>query len=361
MATTKYVAGVLPTFFSPCNTLDAVNTTPPEPTGSGLPSFRNSSFPSRIKRISEFLCRWGGCGILPAGSVVSWTSIYSPVTRNPETTFRMVPPFGSSVMGRRSYEKVLDWDSTFLRRGSPAFSDFPAKPMPLNTARADIARQASRRFIAAMRFFSEFSVVRPTAPTNLSSVPSNCDHKVPCGAIAHIPCDMPGSKRNEDHPTLGDLFRSPVVLKKQCSLLHQNELRVLNRMRRIRSDVGRLQGLVQRNHFTRCQLAVKDVPAFSSIRVGRHGQPLRKQYLRLGERHFSRRLRLKLRPGLACHRPYPPAEADKATCASRRLTGFMATNPTPASAFLPISSASEKSGIRPDVSKRTRQGRSRSR
>src|SRR5215472_5639937 len=39
MAITKYIAVVLPTFLSPCNTLDAVNTTQPEPIGSGLPSF----------------------------------------------------------------------------------------------------------------------------------------------------------------------------------------------------------------------------------------------------------------------------------------------------------------------------------
>ena len=65
---------------------DAVKTTPPGPTGSGLPSLMNSRLPSRMRRNSEWLWRCGGCGILPAGSVVSCTSTNSPVARVPDNT-----------------------------------------------------------------------------------------------------------------------------------------------------------------------------------------------------------------------------------------------------------------------------------
>jgi hypothetical protein len=36
-------------------------------------------------------CLCGGCGIFPAGSIVSWISMNSPVGRTPDMTLRMVP------------------------------------------------------------------------------------------------------------------------------------------------------------------------------------------------------------------------------------------------------------------------------
>ena len=58
-------------FFSPCMTFDAVKITEPGPITAVLPSVVTSTLPSRIMTNSEWGWRCGGCGICPAGSVVS--------------------------------------------------------------------------------------------------------------------------------------------------------------------------------------------------------------------------------------------------------------------------------------------------
>src|SRR6267378_4464570 len=96
-ATTKYVAGVVPTFLIPCSSLECTNPTEPGPRRELVPLTVSSTVPSRISHISE--CTWwcGGWGATPGGSVVSCTSNDSPVASLPFRTSRICAFFGVRI------------------------------------------------------------------------------------------------------------------------------------------------------------------------------------------------------------------------------------------------------------------------
>src|SRR5467141_1851946 len=96
-ATTKYVAGVAPTFLIPCSSLECTNPTEPGPRRELVPSTVSSTVPSRISHISE--CTWwcAGWGAPPGGSVVSCTSNDSPVASLPFRTSRICALFGVRI------------------------------------------------------------------------------------------------------------------------------------------------------------------------------------------------------------------------------------------------------------------------
>src|SRR5467141_1036009 len=96
-ATTKYVAGVAPTFLIPCSSLECTNPTEPGPRREIVPLTVSSTVPSRISHISE--CTWwcGACGATPGGSVVSCTSSDSPVASLPFRTSRICALLGVRI------------------------------------------------------------------------------------------------------------------------------------------------------------------------------------------------------------------------------------------------------------------------
>jgi len=156
-ATTKYRAGVVPTFFRLCITFDAVKTTAPGPICPFFPSESTSSVPSRISRNSEWLCRWGLCGICPAGRVVSCDSTYSPVGSVPWITARLSPPLAECFTGSLSNGKISECDSV-APSALPVCA--PAATLPI-AAKAERATQRSRRF----KFFmpTSYATNRPVA------------------------------------------------------------------------------------------------------------------------------------------------------------------------------------------------------
>src|SRR5467141_1764620 len=158
-ATTKYVAGVVPTFLIPCSSLECTNPTEPGPRRELVPSTVSSTVPSRISHISE--CTWwcAGWGAPPGGSVVSCTSNDSPVASLPFRTSRIWALFGV---------RTGSFSNGYIADGSaPSCAAAFAGRKAAGTRAAGSSRHRSRRVIDITSPFAIYKCIVQRIRTNV--------------------------------------------------------------------------------------------------------------------------------------------------------------------------------------------------
>src|ERR1035441_8672603 len=106
----------------------------------------------------------------------------------------------------------------------------------------------------------------------LFRVAGDLNHNIFCRTVAHILDCVHGAEGHVDDAARPGAFGFAVVVKLQCSLLDNDQLRVLNLVQRGRHRSGRLHGLMRTDRLARGQRSVENHAVLGAIRRGQVGR-----------------------------------------------------------------------------------------
>src|SRR6185312_4156199 len=228
----------------------------PGPIGSGLPSPPVcSSLPWRTSTNSVLRCLCAGCGSLPGGSMVSWTSTNSPVGSVPCITARLSPPLAFFTTGSASKRKTFDSAIGMVSFVCPSAVCVSARDASI--ANAVIAPTISRRFIVFM--------LSPFLTSSLH-IAADGHHEILRRSVADISHRMVGALCHVENGTGTAGFVVVFKLELHRAFLHHDDFAVLDAVHGVGRHAGNLRRLMQGHDLARDELPTHDVAALAAVR-----------------------------------------------------------------------------------------------